>query len=71
MPQETVLKIEQVTKAIQLYRQDTTTGDAEIQLFQNWNPPHATEKKEIAEQNTEKSVHQKGGEELVQEPAGA
>ena len=71
LPQETILKIEQVTKAIQLYRQDTTTGDAEIQLFQNWNPPHATEKKEIAEQHIEEPVHQKGGEELVQAPAGA
>lgn len=64
IPKEEVLKLEQVTETLQLWRQDTTSGDAEVQLFQNWNPPHLSDNKVIAEQDTEKEA-------VVQESASA
>ena len=60
LPKEDATKLEQATESLQIWRQDTTTGDAEIQLFQNWKPPHVSEKKQLAEET-----------ELLPEAAGA
>lgn len=64
LPKEASAKIELATESLQLWRQDTTTGDAEVQLFQNWKPPHVSDNKQLAEKPIEEN-------ELLQEAAGA
>lgn len=53
LPQEEAMKLAQATASLQLWRQDTTTGDAEIQLSQHWNPPHISE-----DSSTDKAAEQ-------------
>ena len=64
LPKEESTKLELATESLQIWRQDTTTGDAEIQLFQNWKPPHISDNKHLAENPKEET-------ELLQEAAGA
>ncbi|MDB4768737.1 hypothetical protein OAG16_01555 [Saprospiraceae bacterium] len=64
MPKADAVKLEQSTQVLQLWRQDSTTGDAEVQLFQNWNPPHNSDNNTITE-------NPKIETELLQEAAGA
>lgn len=44
LAKEDANRLSDLSEVISLWRQDTTTGDATIQFFQNWNPPHSSEK---------------------------
>ena len=64
LPKEEAVKLEQSTQVLQLWRADTTTGDVEVHLHQNWKPPYQSETKVIEEKQMEDKA-------LLQEAAGA
>lgn len=66
LPKEEAMKLAQATESLQVWRYDTTTGDAEIQLFQNWNPPHVSDNL-----SADKADHPEEEIELLQKAAGA
>lgn len=71
LPKEEATKIELATESLQIWRQDTTTGDAEIQLFQNWKPPHVSDNLSADKPKKQLSENPTAETELLQTAASA